>query len=159
MCCWMVAEDGASACDADEEFECGNGTCVRLDRVCDGVNDCGQSEDEPAGLCGRNECQADNGGCDHICVDLKVGFKCQCRPGYALSGNSSCKGQPTPSIVLFVVSLDLLRPSHVGSLDFHEMKWSHLDRWRLFIHPLRIGETSAGCWQCCLVDFASRSRP
>lgn len=82
---------GASGCKADEELQCRNGTCLRLDRVCDGVNDCGHWEDEPKELCNRNECADNNGGCDHVCVDLNVGFQCHCRQGYALSGNSSCK--------------------------------------------------------------------
>ncbi|KAJ9590048.1 hypothetical protein L9F63_016824, partial [Diploptera punctata] len=29
------------------EFPCRNGRCIRLDRYCDGVDDCGDKSDEP----------------------------------------------------------------------------------------------------------------
>lgn len=78
-------------CDPHEEFDCGEGkTCLPLDRVCDFNNDCGNWEDEPQERCQKNECQEDNGGCDHICVDTPGGFFCDCRGGFQQSGNSSC---------------------------------------------------------------------
>ena len=101
-CCWSwmriyqtisLIEGLKSRCNADEELECRNGTCVPLDLVCNGVNDCGQWEDEPQEYCNRNECAIKNGGCDHLCVDLNIGFKCRCRDGYVLSGNSTCQGR------------------------------------------------------------------
>ena len=82
-------------CDPGSEFDCaGDGTlCVGLDRVCDRKNDCGNWQDEPADLCGVDECRRRNGGCDHKCVDMKLGFRCECKQGYELKANGSCVGK------------------------------------------------------------------
>ena len=72
--------------------------CIPLDKVCDGANDCGQWEDEPKGKCNVNECAVNNGGCLHICIDTVSGFRCGCRPGYALAGNSTCIGKKNTKI-------------------------------------------------------------
>ncbi len=81
-------------CDPEKGlFDCGGGICIRQDKVCDGVNDCGQWEDEPKGKCSVNECAVNNGGCAHTCTDTAWGFYCGCRPGYVLSGNSTCLGK------------------------------------------------------------------
>ena len=32
----------------------------------------------------KDECQDQNGGCDHDCVDLIGGYICKCRAGYIL---------------------------------------------------------------------------
>lgn len=78
-------------CDPHEEFDCGEGKpCLPLDRVCDHNNDCGNWEDEPKESCQKNECQEDNGRCDHLCFDTPGGFFCGCRDGFQLSGNSTC---------------------------------------------------------------------
>ena len=37
------------------------------------------------------ECEADNGGCDHICTDFPGGYNCSCKAGYNPDG-SSCRG-------------------------------------------------------------------
>ena len=53
--------------------------------------------DEPKDLCGINECSEGHevgGGCDQQCIDLPVGYKCACKQGYELVGNTTCKGQP-----------------------------------------------------------------
>lgn len=80
-------------CSPETEFDCGDGMCISLDKVCDGVNDCGQWEDEPKGKCNVNECALNNGGCLHTCIDTTWGFRCECHPGYALSNNSTCVGK------------------------------------------------------------------
>eukprot|EP00092_Neocalanus_flemingeri_P041600 GFUD01045305.1.p1 GENE.GFUD01045305.1~~GFUD01045305.1.p1 ORF type:complete len:884 (+),score=164.86 GFUD01045305.1:115-2766(+) len=79
----------ATMCDPHSQFDCGaRGTCVPQDRVCDRVNDCGNWEDEDS--CHYDECQDNNGGCDHICTDTPGSFFCDCREGFRLSGNSTC---------------------------------------------------------------------
>jgi hypothetical protein len=35
------------------EFPCRNGRCIRLDRYCDGVDDCGDTSDEPRYCTGK----------------------------------------------------------------------------------------------------------
>lgn len=82
-------------CDPTSEFDCaGDGTlCVGLDRVCDRKNDCGNWQDEPPDLCGVDECRRRNGGCEHKCVDMKLGFRCECKQGYELKANGSCVGK------------------------------------------------------------------
>ena len=90
-------------CDPMVEFDCGEGKpCIPNDRVCDYMNDCGDWEDEPQEGCHADECQEDNGGCDHVCSDTPGGYFCSCKEGYQLSGNSSCVGQyhDTPHVYL-----------------------------------------------------------
>lgn len=79
-------------CHADTQFDCGGGLCISLDKVCDGVDDCGQWEDEPKGKCNVDECALNNGGCMHTCTDTTWGFRCGCHAGYTLSDNSTCIG-------------------------------------------------------------------
>ena len=82
----------SKGCNPETEFDCGGGMCIGLNKVCDGVNDCGQWEDEPKGKCSVNECATNNGGCMHTCTDTTWGFRCGCHPGYTLSDNSTCVG-------------------------------------------------------------------
>ncbi|XP_015037984.2 low-density lipoprotein receptor isoform X6 [Drosophila pseudoobscura] len=74
-------------CNATTEFNCGGGQCIALDKVCNKRKDCPDGEDEPAGKCGVNECASKNGGCMHQCIDQVVGYTCECRKGYKLSGD------------------------------------------------------------------------
>ncbi|XP_070504583.1 very low-density lipoprotein receptor isoform X2 [Chironomus tepperi] len=79
-------------CDRKTEFDCGDGMCIPLSKVCDKIQDCPNMEDEPIDKCGRDECKANNGGCSHICVDTQAGFYCECRKGYKLlSDNRTCE--------------------------------------------------------------------
>ena len=41
-----------------------------------------------------NECEHDNGGCDHSCQKFERGFACNCYEGYeAISGGAICQGK------------------------------------------------------------------
>lgn len=42
---------------------------------------------------GLNECQLNNGGCSHVCVDRPIGFECQCSAGYKLLDKRTCGGE------------------------------------------------------------------
>lgn len=77
-------------CDIKTEFDCGDGTCIPLSKVCDKKQDCPAAEDEPIDKCGRNECKSNNGGCSHICVDTPAGFYCDCEKGFELKDNRTC---------------------------------------------------------------------
>ena len=41
----------------------------------------------------ENECEENNGGCEHRCKDLPYSFVCECDAGYQLSANGkNCIG-------------------------------------------------------------------
>ncbi|XP_072597864.1 prolow-density lipoprotein receptor-related protein 1 isoform X2 [Vulpes vulpes] len=70
-------------CNASSQFLCSSGRCVAEALLCNGQDDCGDGSDERA--CHVNECLSRKlSGCSQDCEDLKIGFKCRCRPGFRL---------------------------------------------------------------------------
>ncbi|XP_075055508.1 prolow-density lipoprotein receptor-related protein 1 [Mixophyes fleayi] len=64
-------------------YLCKNGKCIPEHLLCDNNNDCGDGSDELN--CFVNECLNKRmSGCSQECEDLKIGFKCRCRPGFRL---------------------------------------------------------------------------
>lgn len=39
-----------------------------------------------------NECEVENGQCEHTCVNTDGSFFCMCRDGYKLMNDRTCKG-------------------------------------------------------------------
>ncbi|XP_017776148.1 PREDICTED: very low-density lipoprotein receptor-like isoform X2 [Nicrophorus vespilloides] len=78
-------------CDPRIQLDCGDNNCISLSQVCDGKQDCPAWEDEPRDLCGKNECQINNGGCQQKCIDTPASYYCDCEPGYKLADNKTCK--------------------------------------------------------------------
>ncbi|XP_034243195.1 prolow-density lipoprotein receptor-related protein 1 isoform X1 [Thrips palmi] len=69
-------------CEGPQVFHCDNGLCVNETLLCNGQDDCGDFSDER--LCNINECEQ-NSTCAHTCIDKKIGYECQCHPGYKVS--------------------------------------------------------------------------
>uniref|UniRef100_A0A8C5UEH1 EGF-like domain-containing protein n=2 Tax=Passeriformes TaxID=9126 RepID=A0A8C5UEH1_9PASS len=67
----------------DSFFLCKNGNCIAEALLCDNNNDCADGSDELN--CFINECLNKKlSGCSQECEDLKIGYKCRCRPGFRL---------------------------------------------------------------------------
>ncbi|XP_015190651.1 PREDICTED: very low-density lipoprotein receptor-like isoform X3 [Polistes dominula] len=80
----------AAECDPKTQFQCSEASCIPLKNVCDKKMDCINWEDESTEHCGVDECAKDNGGCSQICIDLPIGYRCDCKPGYKLIDNRTC---------------------------------------------------------------------
>uniref|UniRef100_A0A1A7YX56 Uncharacterized protein n=1 Tax=Iconisemion striatum TaxID=60296 RepID=A0A1A7YX56_9TELE len=86
-----LAQSSPTSCAASE-FQCGDGECIRHAWRCDHSPDCSDGSDEDnCDIGDEDECQVNNGGCSHYCLDQPVGFLCSCPANMKLVGDSRCE--------------------------------------------------------------------
>ncbi|XP_070532290.1 very low-density lipoprotein receptor-like isoform X1 [Ptychodera flava] len=81
----VTEKDGLKEMCGDSEYHCDIGSCVTLDVVCNGYDDCPDSSDE-GGHC-DSSCLYSNGDCVHKCIPTPRGAACFCDEGYALASD------------------------------------------------------------------------
>ena len=96
-----------TACDPDYEFECGDGSCIDIGWVCDGIEDCYDLSDEDPVLCGGSvppewscdpafygegmgECDCGCGAVDADCYDATSASCVYCGEDGACSSDYTC---------------------------------------------------------------------
>ncbi|XP_045116249.1 LOW QUALITY PROTEIN: low-density lipoprotein receptor-like [Portunus trituberculatus] len=79
-----------NTCASDSQFSCGGGNCIRSS-ACVTASMIAVTERTLVQLCGIDECREKNGGCEHLCVNTRESYYCQCRPGYRLVRKFNCE--------------------------------------------------------------------
>ncbi|RXN19841.1 low-density lipo receptor-related 1B-like protein [Labeo rohita] len=93
--------DAKLPCPPARPYRCRNDrVCLRLDQICNNVDNCGDNSDEDE--CEINEC-LNFGTCSHYCTNTKGSYKCTCDKNYK-DMNGSCIAKGPEDRVLYIAN-------------------------------------------------------
>ncbi|CAG5124929.1 unnamed protein product, partial [Candidula unifasciata] len=130
--CPNTTPQPTNVCENSTYFQCSNNMCIKEVLVCNGNNDCSDNSDEPSN-CEINECSSKRPVCSQICVDKKIGYECQCHPGYQLEQESLSNREISPNKKCMDVNecATVLPCSHYCTNTVGSFKCSCADGYRL----------------------------